>query len=129
MRKMVRIGLAGLMAATVLGGASSAFANDDVIKEGPCSAASDWKLKVGTENNGLDGEWEVDSNVVGQTWTFKIKQNGAVIKQGTAVTRAPSGSFEINLASPNQAGADKFVATASNAQTGETCKGKLTFNG
>jgi hypothetical protein len=132
MRKTVRIALAGLVSAMVLGGAGSAFAsggNDDVIKEGPCSMASDWKLKVGTEDAGLDGEFEVDSNIVGQTWTFKIKQNGTVIDSGSAVTKAPSGSFEINIAAANQAGGDRFVATAKNAQTGESCKGTLTFNG
>jgi hypothetical protein len=131
MRRMIRVGLAGLMAAGILGGvSSSAFAADgDVIKEGSCSMASDWKLKVGPEDGQLDGEWEIDSNVVGQTWSFKIKKDGVVIKKGTAVTKAPSGSFEINFLTPNPAGSTKFVATAANAATGESCKGTLTFNG
>jgi hypothetical protein len=132
MRKAVRIALAGVVSAMVLGGAGSAFAsggNDDVIREGSCSMASDWKIKVGTENAGLDGEFEVDSNVVGQTWQFQIKQNGSVIDSGQAVTEAPSGSFEIDFAAANQAGADKFVGLAKNPQTGEKCKGTVTFNG
>jgi hypothetical protein len=131
MSKAVRIALAGVVSAMVLGGAGSAFASggNDVVREGPCSMASDWKLKIGTENAGLDGEFEVDSNVVGQTWQFQIKQNGALIDSGQAVTQAPSGSFTINIAAANQAGADKFVAQAKNPQTGEKCKGTLTFNG
>jgi len=131
MSKAVRIALAGVVSAMVLGGASSAFASggNDVIKQGPCSMASDWKLKIGTQDAGLDGEFEVDSNVVGQTWQFQIKQNGSLIDSGQAVTQAPSGSFTINIAAANQAGADKFVAQAKNPQTGEKCKGTLTFNG
>ncbi|MBA3739340.1 MAG: hypothetical protein H0W97_12340, partial [Actinobacteria bacterium] len=46
MRKAMRFGLAGLMTAALLGGTSTAFANDDaVIREGPCSMQSDWKIK------------------------------------------------------------------------------------
>jgi hypothetical protein len=128
MKKALRVALAGLVAGSILGGASSAFANDeDVIKEGPCSMTSDWKLKVGPENAGLDGEWEIDSNVVGQEWQFRIKQNGTLLDQGSAVTEGPSGSFTVDFAASDQPGTDKFVAQARNAQTGESCKGTVSF--
>lgn len=128
MKKALRVALAGLMASSILGGAVPAFANDgDVIQEGPCSMASDWKLKVGPEDAGLDGEWEIDSNVIGQTWQFRIKQNGTLLNKGTAVTQGPSGSFTVDFVASDQPGTDKFVGLARNPATGESCKGIVNF--
>jgi hypothetical protein len=36
-----------------------------VIKTGSCSGASDWKLKLKTEDAGIGVEFEVDQNVSG----------------------------------------------------------------
>ena len=131
MRKAMRVGLAGLMAAALLSGAGAAYANDDdVIAEGSCSGATDWKLKHSPENNGsiIEIEWEIDQNQVGDTWKWNIRYNGAKVGSGQAVTQAPSGSFEVQRNVSNQAGADTSVATAKNLQTGEVCKGTVTSN-
>jgi hypothetical protein len=132
MRRSLRVTMVGaLTAATLWGGGSAAMAasgNDgDVIAEGNCSLASDWKLKVGPENGRLEVEFEVDSNVVGQTWGVRLLQNGTEIFRGVRQTRAPSGSFEVRRLAVNTAGADTFVGQARNPNTGEVCQGTLTF--
>jgi hypothetical protein len=126
MRTIARLGLAGILSASLIAGASPAFANDeDVIKEGRCSATSTWKLKISPEDAGLELEFEVDSNIVGQTWRYQMAYNGSLISSGTAVTTAPSGSFEIREVEPNQPGQDVLRARAIHPATGETCQGQV----
>ncbi len=128
MRNVLRLGLAGLMTATLLGGAPAAFANDgDVITTGPCTAGSDWKLKASPEDGQIEIEFEVDQNQVGDTWRVIIRQNGTRIFRGQRVTQAPSGSFEVERRVANTAGDDVFTARAENLSTGEICRGKVTF--
>ena len=129
---------AGLFLAAVMG-ASFAFAapafaesgNDDDIVEGPCDGFSNWKIKVDTENNGrtLEIEYEVDQNVVGDTWQFAIRVDGVVIARGTRTTVAPSGSFEVRRLVTNTAGDNLVEGAARNTRTGEICVGANTFNG
>lgn len=70
---------------------------------------------------------EVDSNVVGQTWAVRVLDNGTQVVSATATTVAPSGSFTVSRRVANRAGNDRFVATATNARTGETCRAALTL--
>ena len=135
MRKGIRVGLVGLMAATVLGTAPAAFASHDsgrsggsgVEKRGTCSMGSQWKVKADFENSGLETEFEVDSNVVGQTWKVRLSDNGQVYFKGQRVTQAPSGSFEVRKLTANQAGSDTIKGEAINLATGETCSGSVTI--
>ena len=76
------------------GGGGGGGGNGDVITRGSCSGQSDWKLKVKPDNSRLELEFEVDSNVNGQSWNVRIKQNGSRIFTGTRVTQGPSGSFD-----------------------------------
>ena len=96
----------------------------EVIREGHCSGQSDWKLKVKPDNSSLELEFEVDSNVNGQSWNVRIKQNGSRIFTGTRVTQGPSGSFSLKRRPNDSAGTDRFVARATNPSTGETCVGQ-----
>jgi hypothetical protein len=131
MGRFTRIAAAGLLAAGIFGSAPHAFAgsgNDrDVIKEGPCSGASDWKLKLSPENGRLEVEFEVDQNVIGDTWKVQMKDNGTVFFRGRAVTKGPSGSFEVRKLITDQPGTDNVVALARNLSTGETCKGSASI--
>ena len=69
-----------------LAGAVPAHANeDDVIRRGNCSGSSDWKLKLSPEDGRIEVEFEVDSNVVGQTWQVRLTKNGNQIFSGTRV--------------------------------------------
>jgi len=131
MGMFTRIAAAGLLAVGIVGSAPHAFAsgggNNDVVKEGPCSGASDWKLKLSPEDGQLEVEFEVDQNVVGDTWKVQMKDNGTLIFRGQAVTKGPSGSFEIRTLTADQAGTDTVVAVAKNLSTGETCKGSASI--
>jgi hypothetical protein len=129
MRKGIRVGLVGLMAATVLGTAPAAFASHGggVQKSGPCSASSTWKLKASLDNGQIETQFEVDSNVVGQTWKVRLSDNGHVYFKGMRLTQPPSGSFEVRKFTSNQAGSDVIRGQAMNPTTGETCAGSVTI--
>jgi hypothetical protein len=98
-----------------------------VERSGTCSAGSVWTLKAKTDNGALEVEAQVDSNVVGQNWSWRIADNGTLAAKGQATTIAPSGSFSVNRHIPNLAGADKIVFRASNPASGETCRGTVTL--
>ncbi len=109
-------------------GAVPALANDaDVIKRGSCSGSANWKLKASPENGRIEVEGEVDSNVNGQNWRWRILHNGGVSARGTATTSAPSGSFEVRRVVVNAAGTDVIGWRAKNPATGQTCRGSLRF--
>ncbi|MEP6798283.1 MAG: hypothetical protein ABI890_09055, partial [Lapillicoccus sp.] len=88
---------------------------------------SDWKLKAKPDNGRLQVEFQVDSNVVGQTWSVTLGDNGARVFSGTRMTVAPSGSFTVAKKIANRAGADRIVAKAMNAASGETCTGMVVI--
>jgi hypothetical protein len=100
--------------------------NDDrLVKTGSCSDGARWKLKVKTDDGGLEVEGEVDSNRSGQSWAWKIKDNGSVAARGTSDTRGASGSFSVERTIADRSGTDKVVFRASHA--GEVCRGALSF--
>ncbi len=117
-------------AAVLLASAAAATAEaktGDVVKRGTCSGRSVWKLKLSPENGAIASEFQVDSNVPGQTWMVQITDNGVKVFAGNRVTKAPSGSFTIRRTSPNLAGPDAFAAVATNPTTGETCSAAASF--
>jgi hypothetical protein len=133
MGKIVRFTLAGLASAMLLASAPAAMAvrhapaKDGVTATGPCSGASTWKLTASPENGGVEVQFEVDSNVVGQTWKVRLSDNGTVFFKGSAVTQGPSGSFEVRKFATDQAGSDLILGLAKNTATGETCEGSVTL--
>lgn len=120
-----------ILVATVtglLGAAPAAMAKaGDVVKTGSCSASSDWKLKLSPEDTGIQVEYQVDQNVVGDTWRVRIFENGDKIFGGTRKTKAPSGSFTVRLLASDPAGTDAFKARATNLSTGELCVGSASI--
>jgi hypothetical protein len=134
-RKMLqKLGLVlGLSSVTLMTGLTLTVqakggSDDRVIRTGNCSKTSDWKLKAKSEDNGrIEVEFEVDQNVVGQTWSNVIKDNGRIIFRGNRVTQPPSGSYSIELLTPNRPGNDVITAIARNRSTGELCSGSLVF--
>lgn len=115
----------GAVALTVGAGPADASNDDRIIKRGACSVASDWKLKVKTDDGRLEVEGEVDSNVNGQTWAWVFRDNGTVVARGTSVTIAPSGSFDVERKIPDLAGTDRVVFRATH--DGEVCRGAIAF--
>ena len=102
---------------------------DEVRTSGACSAGATWKLKAKADDGRLEVELEVDSNRVGQSWSWRIKDNGVLVHSGTATTVAPSGSFEVERRIANRAGTDTVTAYARHAASGQTCSAKLVFRG
>ena len=128
MRRGLRIGLVGVVAAASLAVAPGATAKDgDVIREGACSGASDWKLKLSPEDGKIEVEFEVDQNVVGDEWRVVMRHDGDVFFRGKRTTQGPSGSFEVRRVEGNHAGDDSFRARARNPGTDEVCRGSATF--
>src|SRR5205823_5902491 len=126
---IVRLGLAGLMATGIMAGSTPAFARGGgggMQASGACSAASQWKLSAKPDNGQIEAQFEVDQNVVGDTWKVVLKDNGVIFFKGQRVTKAPSGSFEVKRFTANQAGSDTITARAKNLSTGETCSGSVT---
>ncbi len=102
--------------------AAPAFAKaGEVRNAGTCSANSTWKIKAAPDNGALEVAFEVDSNVVGQTWQWVLLDNGNRVAAGQSKTVAPSGSFEVRRIIANQPGTDKIRGGAKNPATGETC--------
>ena len=107
--------------------ASASHRGDDdrVIKTGSCSGGADWKLKVKTDDGRIEVEGEVDSNRSGQSWSWKIKDNGSVAAKGSATTGGSSGSFSVERKIADQPGTDTVVFVATH--DGEKCKGTIAF--
>jgi predicted RecA/RadA family phage recombinase len=116
----------GLVALGLFASPASAKSGD-VVRRGHCSGVSNWKLKAGARDSGLEIEFEVDSNRVGQTWAVQLSDNGTPIFSGQRSTQGPSGSFSVRKVTPNRAGSDTIVGTARNTANGETCQGVLTI--
>ena len=110
------------------GSAVPTLAKDgDVIRRGACSGASDWKLKLSEEDGRIEVEYEVDQNRVGDTWRVRIRHDDDLVFAGTRTTKAPSGSFEVEILQRNRAGDDVFRGRAVNLRTGEVCGGRAVW--
>jgi len=110
----------GLLASPGIAAARSAT---DVVRTGTCTASSDWTLQLNKDNGRIEVQFEVDSNVVGQTWNVALKQDGTAFWSGQRTTKAPSGSFEVTRFTTDRAGIHTFVGRARNPMTGEVCRG------
>ncbi|MDH4159817.1 MAG: hypothetical protein OEV62_06140 [Actinomycetota bacterium] len=128
MNRTLIAGAVALSGALTLSLSAPAMANDaDVIKRGSCTGASDWKLKASPQNGRIEVEGEVDSNVNGQTWRWRLRHNGRLSARGVAVTKPPSGSFDVRRLMVDAPGTDRIGWRARNPQTGEVCRGSLRF--
>jgi hypothetical protein len=125
--KMTRVAIAAAVVMTIAGAAPAMARGGDVIKRGSCTGSSDWKLKLSPDNGRIEVEFEVDSNVAGQTWGVRIFENGNRIFSGTRQTAGASGSFTVRKLANNTAGTDSFRARAANAATGEVCAGRASI--
>jgi hypothetical protein len=126
MKKGLVFALGTAFVLLVPAGIASAGQND-VIREGSCGNATDWKLKVSPDDAGLEVEFEVDQNVSGDRWRVKIRHDGDLAFLGTRTTRGASGSFTVRIVENDTAGSDVFRARARNLSTDEVCVGSATF--
>jgi hypothetical protein len=125
-RAIVATGVMGVL--LIVGAASPVLAKDgDVIRRGACSGRSEWKLKLSEEDGRIEVEYEVDQNLVGDTWRVRIRHDGDLVFAGRRTTRGPSGSFEVRILQRNRAGDDVFRGRAVNLRTGEVCGGRAVW--
>jgi len=115
-----------LGAVTILPAAASG-GGKEVERRGNCSDSTDWKLKAKSDDGRIEVEAEIDSNKVGQDWSWKLKDNGAVFATGTSTTTGPSGSFAVERKPANQAGTDSFVFRAVYPKSGEVCRATVSW--
>jgi hypothetical protein len=127
MNALTRIAPVVLLAAFATVASPAQAKDGDVIRRGSCSASADWKLKASPEDGRIEVEGEVDSNVNGQTWKWRIVHNGSVTARGTATTTGPSGSFEVERTVVDLKGEDSLRFRARNIDSDETCAGALKF--
>jgi hypothetical protein len=110
--------------------APAAFASHGgggVQASGACSASSTWKMTAKPDDGQLEVQFEVDSNVAGQTWNVRMSDNGTFFFKGKGTTGGASGSFEVKKFTADLAGTDAILGQAKNPATGETCQGSVSI--
>jgi hypothetical protein len=127
MRTWAKFLLTTIIAFALAAPALPASAGTAVTRTGACSGPSTWKLKLSRDNGVIEVEFEVDSNVVGQTWRVRIFENGSRIFAGRRTTKAPDADFHVRRTANNTPGTDFFRARAVNLTTGETCVAKASI--
>jgi hypothetical protein len=126
MKKVIAaLALAGMLAVAPAGVANAG--DDGVSRQGSCSGSSDWKLELSPDDGGLEVEFEVDQNVVGDRWRVKVRHDGDLVFNGIRRTQGASGSFELRIVENDRGGADRFRARARNLSTNEVCVGAATI--
>ncbi len=96
----------------------------EVRRSGECSVASQWRIRIKVREDRARIKFQVDSNVVGEEWTYSVSDNGTEVLSGSRRTHAPSGDFTVQRKwRGGQSGSHSVTATATNPQTGETCEG------
>lgn len=100
-----------LLIALPVGPALAKDGRAEVRTTGQCTGSAMWKLKAKDDDSGVEVEFEVDSNVVGQDWEYTLSGPSGVIASGTRTTTAPSGSFSVEVRTSG-AVTDAFTAVA-----------------
>jgi len=100
--------------------ASAKGGHRGVTVSGTCTQQSSSKLKLSRDDGRIEVEFEVDQNRNGVPWKVTLRRNGIRVASLTAMTRAPSGSFEIRRLIADRPGTDRISARATRA-SGEVC--------
>jgi len=94
---------------------------------GACSMVSTWDMKAKPVARGIEMEFSVDSNRLGQAWAFRLTNNGNLLFAGNRTTTGISRSFSVDKILTDMAGTDRLVVKATNAKTGEVCRGHVAL--
>lgn len=125
MKRTIGILAAGAAAVAMAIPGIATASDDDIRAGGQCTGGTTSKIKVKPDDGRLEVEFEVDQNRTGDRWKVKLKDNGDVVFKGSATTRGPSGSFEIERKISNKSGTDSITGTARNTDGGERCAAKV----
>lgn len=121
------MGVAVLLGSVVAAVPAYAGGGDFVEETGTCSMGSAWTAKAKHDTGRIELEFSVDSNRVGQAWSVRVTDQGALVFSGHRTTNGISRSFSVDKMLTNQAGTDRLVARAVNAKTGEVCRGHVAL--
>lgn len=124
-RTRLAVAATALAIASSVMAAGTAQASDDVVRRGACSGSAHWKIKAKPDDGRVEVETEIDSNRVGQSWTWVLRHNGNVAARGSSFTKAPSGSFSVERRTANAPGADHFAFRGTHA--GQVCLAKVSL--
>ena len=124
---LAALALASLAAPLAVTAPALASGGDAVRTHGGCDGSPVWKMKAKPDDGRIEVEAEIDSNKVGQDWSWTFKDNGAVFATGTSTTTGPSGSFEVERKPANKAGTDSFVFRAVYPKSGEVCRATVSW--
>ena len=116
---------AACLALGLVAAAPAHAGDDDRQRSGSCSRIADWKIKAGPDDGRMEVEAEIDSNRVGQTWDWTLRRDGSLVDRGSSLTRAPSGSFEVERRTANGPGTDTLFRAAQR-RSGEVCVARVT---
>jgi hypothetical protein len=120
------IGAAVLLGSLVAAVPAHAGGGDFTEEEGACSRNSTWLMKAKHDDGRIELEFEVQSNRAGQTWAVRITDNGVLVYSGNQVTNR-FNRFSADRRPADRAGTDRFVGRATNARTGEVCRGHVAL--
>ena len=133
MRRRITATSGAALAALALaaGGLPAALARDgedrDVERAARCSLGSAITLKLSPEDGRIEVEVEVDENRVGSRWSVVANRNGRRVMSRSAVTRGPSGSFEVRRVIAPASRRTRVTAVAGRAATDEVCRVRATL--
>jgi hypothetical protein len=107
--------------------ASASHGGGGKENSGRCSQGASWKIKAKADDGRIEVEAEIDTNVSGQTFNWRLSDNGRLVEKGSSTTGGASGSFSVERHIANQAGTDALKFKAKNAANGETCVATIKF--
>ena len=124
----VAISVATLFASLAAVAPAQAGGGDFTEEAGACSMVSAWDMKAKPVAGGrIEMEYSVDSNRLGQAWAVRVSNNGTLLFKVNRTTNGVSRSFSVDKMLANRAGIDRLVARATNAKTGEVCRGHVAL--
>ena len=121
------IGAAVLLGSVVAAVPAYAGGGDFTEETGTCAMGSTWVMKAKPDTGRIEMEFSVDSNRAGQIWSVRVKDQGALVFSGNRMTNRISRSFSVDRMLTDRTGTDTFVARATNAKTGEVCRGHVAL--
>ena len=89
-----------------LASAASASGGGGGISRTVACSTGTLTVKAKADNGLIEVEAELDTNRVGQTWTWSLTDNGVKVGSGSKTTVAPSGSWTAKRSITNRAGTD-----------------------
>jgi hypothetical protein len=121
------LGAAVLLGSVVAAVPAHAGGGDFIEETGTCSMGSTWVMKAKHDTGRIELEFSVDSNRAGQTWSVRVTDNRTLVFTGNRVTNRISRSFSVDRMLADRAGTDTFRGRATNAKTGELCRGQVAL--